>query len=58
MHVHAVYENGGEIKFWLSPKIEVAKINGNFPNTIINQLLKEISNRESECKNEWHKYHE
>jgi hypothetical protein len=26
MHVHAVYENGGEIKVWLSPEIEIAKI--------------------------------
>tara|TARA_B100001964_G_C14009631_1_gene498686 strand:- start:105 stop:299 length:195 start_codon:yes stop_codon:yes gene_type:complete len=57
MHVHAVYENGGEIKVWLSPEIEVAKITGNFSDTIINQILKEIKDKERECKNAWNKYH-
>jgi hypothetical protein len=57
MHVHAVYENGGEIKVWLNPKIEVAKITGNFSDTIINQILKEIKDKERECKNAWNKYH-
>jgi hypothetical protein len=50
MHVHAVYENGGEIKVLLSPKVEVAKTTGNFSDTIINLILKEIKDKERECK--------
>ena len=56
-HVHVVYENGGEIKIWLNPEIEIARIKGVFTDTIINQVLKAVKNHEKQCKSEWNKYH-
>jgi len=57
IHVHAVYENRGEIKVWLSPKIEIAKIKGVFSEKLINQIIQEITRREDECKKIWNRYH-
>ena len=55
-HVH-VYCNDGEAKFWIEPKVELAK-NWGFSNELIKELLIVIEEHRDEIANAWKKHFE
>ena len=54
MHVH-VYSADGEAKYWLEPKVELAKNHG-FSNHQLGRILKIVEAHEYELTNAWKKH--
>ncbi|MEI6056352.1 MAG: DUF4160 domain-containing protein [Lentisphaerota bacterium] len=54
-HVHAVSKDGGEVKIWLIPHIEVAKING-VTEDMVNEILSEVKKKKSQCMEVWNDF--
>lgn len=51
-HVHAI-KNGINVKIWLEPEIEVAKITGKINSSLVNELLNEVKKHENDCHARW-----
>ena len=54
MHVHVI-SPGGEAKFWLEPKIELA-VNQGLGATELNELKKIVEERQNEIRDSWQRH--
>ncbi len=51
MHIHVI-SDGNEAKFWLEPKVELAK-NAGFPEYELNKILKIVENNAERFKKQY-----
>ena len=55
IHIHVEYPGEGDAKFWLTPKVELAKNNG-LDTRKINEAKKVIEERKDEIEKAWKKH--
>jgi hypothetical protein len=55
-HIHAVSNDGEEVKIWLTPEIKIAKSSG-VSEAETNEIMAEVKSNKLRCLKAWRNFH-